>query len=305
MANLRAVLQHADAKDDVPSDRDRWELPRVLSTREGEDYFIDDQDGFWRGLSYIDGATAYPTVRDAQHAAEAGYALGRFQRLINDVDTELLHDTLPGFHIVPQYLAHYEEVLAAPKRTITPRVRHGIDFIAERKDWASVLEDARKAGKLQARPIHGDPKIDNIMIDDETGYAVSIIDLDTVKPGLVQYDIGDCLRSSCNPLGEHTHEIDRVTFELDLCEAILQGYLPEVEGFYTPEDYAYIFDGVRVLAFEMGLRFFTDYLEGDVYFKTRSEEHNLRRALVQFKLTESIESQEDEIRRIVRSMVGT
>jgi Ser/Thr protein kinase RdoA (MazF antagonist) len=305
MANLRIVLRHADAKDAALAEGRRWELPQVLSTREGQDYVIDERDEFWRGLSYIEGATAYPEVRDAQHAAEAGYALGRFQRLINDVDTDVLHDTLPGFHIMPHYLAHYEEVVAAPERPISPEVRQGMDFIDARKAWAPVLEDARAAGQLRRRPIHGDPKIDNIMIDNETGCAVSVIDLDTVKPGLVQYDIGDCLRSSCNPLGEHTHEIDQVTFELDLCEAILRGYLPEVEDFYTPKDYAYIFDGVRVLAFEMGLRFFTDYLEGDVYFKTRSEEHNLRRALVQFKLTESIEAQEREIRRMVRSMVGT
>jgi hypothetical protein len=131
---------------------------------------------------------------------------------------------------------------------------------------------------------------------------VGIIDLDTVKPGLVQYDIGDCLRSSCNPLGEDTHDLEQVRFELDLCEIILKGYLPEVGEFYSDADYAYLFDSVRVLAFEMGLRFFMDHLEGDVYFKIRYPGHNLMRALVQFHLMEDIEAQEAQVRRMVQSL---
>jgi hypothetical protein len=181
-------------------------------------------------------------------------------------------------------------------------LRYGTDVVAERRGWSTILQDACEVGQLRERPIHGDPKIDNIMIDDQTGHAVSIIDLDTVKPGLVQYDIGDCLRSSCNPLGEDTLEIDQVTFELDLCESILKGYLPEVREFYSPEDYGYLYDSVRVLAFEMGLRFFTDYLKGNVYFKTRYPEHNLNRAMVQWHLMESIEAQERQIREMIRSL---
>jgi Ser/Thr protein kinase RdoA (MazF antagonist) len=306
MVNLRAIGEHVAAKSapdthDPSSDR-RWELPRIVPSRTGEDYLIDGDD-FWRALTFVEGARTYPKVTGPDHAGEAGYALGKFQALISDLDVAQLHDTLPGFHIMPHYLAHYHEVLAAPAVSLAaPEVRYGMAFVAEREAWAPVLQAAQEAGRLQSRPIHGDPKIDNIMIDDETGLAVSLIDLDTVKPGLVQYDIGDCLRSSCNPLGEETHEIEQVSFELDLCETILKGYLPQVRDFYTPHDYAYVYDAVRVLAFEMGLRFFTDYLEGDVYFKTRYPEHNLMRALVQFHLMASIEAQEAAIRTMVRAL---
>ncbi len=302
MINLRAVTEHVAQKQQTSQER-RWELPAIVTTREGQDYFIDAQDGFWRALTFIAGAKTYPKVNDAQHAREAGYALGRFQRQISDLSICALHDTLPGFHIMSHYLRRYDEATAT--RGIdsqSPEIRYGANFIDRRRDWAAVLQDACAAGQLMERPIHGDPKIDNIMIDEITQQAVSIIDLDTVKPGLVQYDIGDCLRSSCNPLGEETDAIDQVVFEPDLCEAILEGYLPQVREFYTVEDYAYVFDAVRVLAFEMGLRFFTDHLEGNVYFKTRYPEHNLMRALVQFRLMESIEAQEIQIRQMVQAL---
>jgi hypothetical protein len=128
------------------------------------------------------------------------------------------------------------------------------------------------------------------------------VDLDTVKPGLVHYDIGDCLRSGCNPLGEETDQWEKVQFDPDLCKAILKGYLSTAREFLTANDFSYIFDSIRLIAFELGLRFFTDYLEGNIYFKSRYPGHNLARALVQFKLTESIESQETAIRNIVRNV---
>jgi hypothetical protein len=143
------------------------------------------------------------------------------------------------------------------------------------------------------------------MIDIATGQAVSIVDLDTVQPGLVHYDIGDCLRSGCNLMGEETEQWERVHFDPDLCKAILQGYLSMAREFLTENDFAYIYDSIRLIAFELGLRFFTDYLEGNVYFKVRHPEHNLARALVQFKLAESIELQETVIRNIIRESRST
>ena len=146
-----------------------------------------------------------------------------------------------------------------------------------------------------------DPKANNFLFDLETGKAISMIDLDTVNAGLVQYDIGDCLRSGCNPLGEETEYWDKVFFDVDLCRAILGEYLSVTRGFLSGEDLDYIYHAVRLLAFELGLRFFTDYLEGNIYFKTRHAKHNLIRALVQFKLAESIEDQEKVIQSILHS----
>ncbi len=301
MANLRTVNAHVLMEMRTWEGR-RWEVMEIVPTASGEDYLFDEEGDFWRALTYIEGAHTHLSVRDARHAGEAGFALGTFQRLISDLDPRRLHDTLPGFHVMPRYLAHYDEVVQTHELPSTPEVRYGMACVEQHRTWATRLDEACRAGVLRERPIHGDPKIDNIMIDDETGQAVSIIDLDTVKPGLVQFDIGDCLRSSCNPLGEETDRFDEVRFDLDLCRVILEGYLPEVAAFYTPADYAYVYDGLRTLAFEMALRFFTDYLEGDVYFKTRYPEHNLNRAMVQFRLLESIEAQEREIRQLIETM---
>jgi Ser/Thr protein kinase RdoA (MazF antagonist) len=149
------------------------------------------------------------------------------------------------------------------------------------------------------RVVHGDPKISNIMIDDATGKGTCIVDLDTVKPGLIHYDFGDCLRSCCNPAGEETQDMSRVLFDTDLCEAIVRGYMVHARSFLTEADREYLYDSIRLIAFELGLRFFADYIAGDVYFKTRHDGQNLNRARVQFKLTESIEAREKQIRGIL------
>jgi Ser/Thr protein kinase RdoA (MazF antagonist) len=281
-----------------------WEMPHVLHTRQGHDFYIDEKDNFWRAISYVHGARSFDTILDLDHAREVGRALGTFQHLISDLPVELLADTLEGFHIMPRYLQHYDQVYLHNGHKPGPEVRFGMEFIASRRAWAHVLEDARSDGKLQLRPVHGDPKVNNVMIDESTRRAISLVDLDTVKPGLIHYDIGDCMRSGCNPLGEETEQWEAVRFEPEIGEAILTGYLTQARHFLTGADYEYLFDSIRLLTFELGVRFFTDYLAGNVYFKVKHPEHNLLRALVQFKLTESIEDHEAEIRSIIQSMVS-
>ncbi|MFC1491750.1 phosphotransferase enzyme family protein [Nitrospinota bacterium] len=280
----------------------RWEIPRVLPAQDGGDHWIDPGGSFWRAISFIEDSRSFDTIKDMAHAKEVGYALGMFQNLLSDLPPERLADTLEGFHITPRYLRHYDEVLAGNGAGTSPEVDYGLQFVGERRTRAHVLENARAQGRLRLRPVHGDPKVNNVMMDTATGRAVSMVDLDTVKPGLVHYDVGDCLRSGCNPLGEETEQWETVRFEPELCQAILRGYLPLARHFLTENDYEFLYDAIRLITFELGLRFFTDYLEGNVYFKARHQEHNLARALVQFKLTESIESQEAAIRAIIQDM---
>jgi len=304
MENLRTVSDHVRrrlALAPLGGGR-RFEVPRVLLTREGRDHVIDSGGAFWRALSFIDAAETFDTIKDTGHAREVGSALGRFHNLLSDLPPDHLSDTLPGFHLTPGYLAHYDEIRERQGVNRSPEVNYGLRFISERRAWAPVLENARGQDKLRQRPIHGDPKINNVMLDTTTGQAVGMVDLDTVKPGLVHYDIGDCLRSGCNPLGEETEAWETVRFEPELCQAVLQGYLWLAQDFLTETDYAYLYDAIRLLAFELGLRFFTDYLAGSVYFKARHPEHNLVRALVQFKLTASIESQAAALGAIIRDL---
>jgi Ser/Thr protein kinase RdoA (MazF antagonist) len=322
MQNMRIFTEHICAKlqcELQPPER-RWVVPRVLLTENFQDHWVEPDGTYWRSISFIDNSESIDLIQDLHHGREVGYALGRFHALISDLDPDRLADTLPGFHITPQYLQHYHQVLSQHSilfllrqrlrqqrgfaNEVNDRVDDCLKFIEHRQKWAQVLENAKSAGKLPLRPIHGDPKVNNMMICTTTQQAIGAIDLDTVKPGLVHYDIGDCLRSGCNPLGEETKEWEQVQFDTQMCRAILEGYLPQARGFLTEDDYEYLFDGIRLLAFELGLRFFTDYLAGNVYFKVKYPTHNLDRALVQFKLTESIEAQETIIRQIIEDVRG-
>lgn len=304
MRNMRTITEHVRKRlQCTPLNAGRrWEMPRVLLAQGDRDHWIDPGESFWRAISFIDAAQSYDTIQHIKHAREIGHALGMFHNLLSNLPPDRLADTLEGFHITPRYLQHYDEVLTRHRTIKSPEVNYCLHFVSERSAWGQVLEDARAQGRLHLRTIHGDPKVNNIMIDTVTEQAISIVDLDTVKPGLVHYDIGDCLRSGCNLLGEETEQWETVHFDPDCCQAILQGYLSMAREFLTDCDYDHLYDAIRLIAFELGLRFFTDYLEGNVYFKARHPDHNLARALVQFRLTESIEAQATAIRTIIRDM---
>jgi Ser/Thr protein kinase RdoA (MazF antagonist) len=162
-----------------------------------------------------------------------------------------------------------------------------------------VLEEARARGDLGLRTTHGDPKVGNIMIDEATGRGTCIVDLDTVQPGLVHYDIGDAMRSVCNPAGEDASELGSVIFDLELFSMIYRGYQAHAKDFLSQADHRHLFDCIHLIPLELGIRFLADHLAGDVYFKVRYPGHNLRRALVQFKLAESIEAREPSIRKVL------
>ena len=304
MLNMRISTEHVRRRlqQSPLSAGRRWEVPGVLFAQDGRDHWLDSEGSFWRAISFIEGGQSFDTIKDIDHAREVGYALGIFHTLLSDLRAESLSDTLEGFHITPRYLRYYETVMPKYNAGKSPEEKYCLHFVSKRNAWTGVLENAKAQGRLHLRPIHGDPKVNNILMDTITGQAISIVDLDTVKPGLVHYDIGDCLRSGCNPLGEETEQWEKVSFDADLCRAVLQGYLSIARGFLTENDFSYIYDSIRLIAFELGLRFLTDYLEGNIYFKVRHPEHNLARALVQFRLTESIESQETTIRSIIREI---
>ena len=308
MENMRAVTDHVHRRLEAEahmSDR-IWQLPKVIQSRTGEDFVIDGDGEFWRAISLIASAHSFAKVQSTEHAYEAGYVLGHFQRVISDIPTDDLHDTLEGFHITPGYLRNLDAALATAEGQArlksSSEAERCYRFIQKRREWCSVLEDAKERGELRLQPVHGDPKIANVMIDDATGKGTCIVDLDTVKPGLIHYDLGDCMRSCCNPGGEDAPDLSEVYFDTDLCASIAKGYVLYARGFLSEADRAHLFDAIRLIAFELGLRFFADYVAGDVYFKVRHDSHNLHRARVQLRLTESIEMRESAVRKILDSV---
>ena len=300
MHNLRVLDNHVRPKL-LADPNHRWELPSIVPSLSGADYCRDENGAVWRAQTFIADTETFDTITSEAQAQEAGRALGFFHALIHDLPAHLLHDTLPGFHVTPGYLAAYETLATSPPRPDqSEQALFCHQFIAERRETAEVLEAARLRGELLPCPIHGDPKLANILFSRDTGQAISLIDLDTVKPGLLHYDIGDCLRSCCNAAGEDV-PLTKVSFNLAYCAAILRGYLPQMAPFFSVADYRYIYDAVRLIAFELGLRFFNDHLAGNVYFRIRRPGQNLHRASVQFALCQSIEAQETEIKNIVKN----
>ncbi len=289
MDNLATLNRHIAQKSGASV---KLQIPEILKTTDNASLYQDQNGDSWRALSFIADTESLETIGTLGDAEQVGFALGHFHRLISDLDPLLLHDTLPGFHITPGYLKHYHRVL---QQSNQPKDRYCADFITRFQPIANDLENAKQQGLLSLRVIHGDPKLNNFLFDQHTHKIVSIIDLDTVKPGLVHYDIADCLRSCCstsNPVG----------FDLDICTALLKSYLSEAGAFFTEHDYHYLYPAIRLIPFELGLRFYTDYLEGNRYFKVTEPEQNLLRAADQFRLCESIIGQETTIKHLISQL---
>ncbi|MGZ8190153.1 MAG: phosphotransferase enzyme family protein [Methylococcaceae bacterium] len=291
ISNLITLYQHLAKQNKVSV---KLQLPEILNTTANQAYFQDESKDFWRALSFIKNTESLETISTLADAQQAGLALGHFHRLFSDLDPSSLHDTLPGFHIAPGYLSRYHEVI----KQISKKPKHFCaEFIDAFEHIANDLEHAKQQGLLPLRVIHGDPKLNNFLFDKHSKKVVSIIDLDTVKPGLVHYDIGDCLRSCC-------HSLDSDQFDLDICAAILGSYLSEAGAFFSEHDIRYLYPAIRLIPFELGIRFYTDYLEGNRYFKVTEPEQNLQRAAAQFHLCESITAQETDINRLIKALTS-
>ncbi|MDD5708018.1 MAG: aminoglycoside phosphotransferase family protein [Kiritimatiellae bacterium] len=302
MANLRVLGDHVGRRVAAETDGALWHMPSIIPTRDGRDYVLED-GGCWRAVTLVPDAHAPARVRDADHAMQVGVAIGRFQQLLHDLPATSLADTLEGFHITPRYLAQLDRVLATAeghaRANACPNSRAMLAYIERRRTRAGRLEEAADKGLLSRRPVHGDPKVANVMISRTTGQAVAVIDLDTSKPGLVHYDFGDCVRSTCNPAGEEPDDPRSAKLDLGLLDAVARGYFRYAGQFLTSADADYLAESVWTIAFELSVRFFCDHADGNRYFKVRDPLHNLRRATVQRHLCESIERQEEEIRRVL------
>lgn len=305
MENVEVVTNHVVSRLLAEGVTDPHAVtPALIHTRSGRSYHIDNFGEYWRLFHFIESAAVYDSVQDTRHAYEVGRGLGMFQSLVSDLSPERLHDTLPGFHQTPRYLAEFDEVIKADVKKRAAQVLVDAEFVYFRRSLAPVLTDLIASKELPVRVVHNDPKVNNVLIHDVTGKALCMIDLDTVKPGIVHFDFGDCVRSAANPAGEDAEDLSKVSLDLHLFEAVTRGYLREAGGFLTGKEIEMLPVSVKVITFELGMRFLADYLRGDTYFKVRYSGHNLHRAQVQFKLLESIEKSEGEIISIVKKVIN-
>lgn len=295
--NLQQLSHHLHPKQKTGTQR--WQDTVLIPTLTEQPSVQDDNGSLWRALSYIDRSHSVTKPKTILHAAQTGWALGHFHNKLMGLNVQKLHIPLPGFHHLSSYIKCYD-ALEVTKRQ-SKEVLLCQEIIQNERSAALSFEQAAREDIIVQRVTHGDPKIANILFDQETGKAVSIIDLDTVGPGFLQHDIGDCLRSICNTGCEEGHHTE-TAFDLELCKITLNGYFQETAELLSPMDIEYIYDGIQAITFELGLRFFTDYLQGNVYFKSKHPDETLDKALVQFALFRDIRDKEVQIRQIISTL---
>jgi Ser/Thr protein kinase RdoA (MazF antagonist) len=297
MSNLSLLQGHL-----LTHPESRLLIPALIPAKDGSLFVRDDQGGIWRMMEFVPNTEGLACIDDLEQAREVGRLLGRFHILVDDLPVHRLAVTLPGFHVTPGYLDQFTLALKRAPRARSEAINQAIRFVTARQAQVGVLERARQLGQIPERVIHGDPKLDNILFDRTTGRAASLIDLDTVQPGLVHYDLGDCLRSCCNR--RNGSNGPDVWFDLDLCRAILGAYARETGGLLGAQEIELLSAAIHLLPFELGLRFLIDHMEGDRYFRVTEQGQNLRKAGIQFALVKDIEGKEQEIRRIVNQCFG-
>lgn len=291
MANLLMLNQHIEQVDDPQI---TITIPQLLNSESHNNFYRDEQGGFWRALTYIDNTESIENISNLAQAEQVGFALGQFHRLTYSLNSAKLYDTLLGFHVTPVYLDHYQQVKS---QTEVKKDPYCDDFISHFQHIANDLEAAKEQGLLFDRVVHGDPKLNNFLFEKNSQRIISLVDLDTVKPGLIHYDIGDCLRSCC-----HITETDE--FSLEVCQVFLISYLKEMGALFSEGDYQFLYPAIRLIPFELGLRFYTDYLEGNRYFKVTEPKQNLHRAVGQFHLSANIMAQEAQIKSLISQAVS-
>ncbi|HWL54388.1 MAG TPA: aminoglycoside phosphotransferase family protein [Chthoniobacteraceae bacterium] len=296
MENIARVTAHQQAKllESGQGDRERRSLT-IIRSREGLPYHVDAEGNTWRTYRFIENARTYDAIEHPRQAFEAAKAFGAFARQLTDLPGERLHETIPDFHHTPKRLEALEAAVAADPHGRAKEARCEIDFALARAEVTRVLLQKHAEGLIPERITHNDTKLNNVMLDDETQEGICVIDLDTVMPGLALYDFGDMVRTATCPRPEDETDLSLVTMQMPMFEALVDGYLTNAHPFLTPTEREHLAFSGRLITLEIGIRFLTDFLLGDTYFKIKRERHNLERCRSQFALVASIEAQEAEM----------
>jgi Ser/Thr protein kinase RdoA (MazF antagonist) len=297
MENVERVTTHLAAQATGQPDGARHAL-HLVPARDRRDWHVDAQGETWRAYRFIENARTYETATSTGQAFQAARAFGHFQQQLSSLPPPRLHETIPDFHNTLKRFAALEQAIVADAAGRVALAEPEIEFARSRK---AITGNLLNAG-LPERITHNDTKFNNVLLDDKTGEAVCVIDLDTVMPGLALYDFGDMVRTTTSPAAEDEQDLSKVRMQFPMFEALVRGYLESAGTFLTATERKYLAFSGKLITFEIGIRFLTDFLAGDTYFKVHREGHNLDRCRAQFKLVESIEQQEVEMNRLVESI---
>ena len=272
----------------------------ILRTRTGTCYFTDRAGGAWRCTPFIEHTVCLQAAETPELFYASAKAFGRFQRLFKDYPADTLFETIEKFHDTENRLRNFRKALEADKLGRAAGVRDEVEFVLRRSADCSVALEAQRAGKLPLRVTHNDTKLNNVLMDEKTGEGICVIDLDTVMPGLAINDFGDSIRFGANHSAEDERDLSKVNFDLGLFEVYTKGFLEGCGGILTPAELEYLPWGAKLMTLECGIRFLTDYLEGDHYFAVHRAGQNLDRCRTQFKLVSDMERCWDDMAAAVR-----
>jgi aminoglycoside phosphotransferase (APT) family kinase protein len=303
MDNIRRVTVHI---------RQRLELERVgdvlrrvltlVPTHAGEPYYLDNAASCWRLYPFIEHTRACDSVETSVQAEQAGRAFGRFQSLLADLPPPRLHETIPDFHNTPLRFVALDAAVRADTCGRAAAARAEIELAFQHRALAGTLLDLQRCGAVPERVVHNDAKVSNVLLDETTAEGLCVVDLDTVMPGLSLFDFGDMLRSMTTTAAEDETDLSRVEVEMPLFEGLARGYLEAASAFLTPVEHAHLVTAGQVITLEQGVRFLTDYLNGDTYYKTHRPNHNLERCRAQFKLVHSMVRHQEAMERFVAGL---
>ena len=306
MENVVRVTEHLfkKSRENGVIDVERSCL-QIIPSVNGKPYYIDEEGKYWRTCSFIENAHTCDIVETTDQAFAGGAAFAQFQKLLVDLPGERLHEIIPDFHNTVKRYRDFEKAVEADRSKRADLCQEEIAFVRNRETIVSVLTDLIAKGDLPERITHNDTKLNNVMLDDETSEGLCVIDLDTVMPGTVLYDFGDLVRTSTCPAAEDEKDLSKVYVHVPLFNALAEGYISKARKFLNDVERQHLVFSGKLITFEQGIRFLTDYLRGNNYYKTKYEEHNLDRCRNQFKLVESIEEKERELNKIIEDIFNS
>lgn len=271
----------------------------VIYAKDGRSFYVDSDGDYWRLTLFIKDSICYDKVERAEQFYDSARAFGNFQRILADYPADTLYETIPNFHNTPDRLNKFVRAVEADVCGRASKVADEIRFVMERENFANTLEIAHSEGRLPLKVTHNDTKLNNILFDKNSGKAICVVDLDTIMPGYSVNDFGDSIRFGATTAAEDEADLSKVNFDIDLYEVYVRGFIEGASDGLTEGELELLPIGAIMMTYECGMRFLTDYLEGDTYFRTDRSGQNLDRARNQFKLVRDMEEKLDKMKEIV------
>lgn len=297
--NIQRVTSHIRTKLEaqVLNDIDRRVLTPI-DTKDGNGFFLDEQGNYWRMFLFIEGARSYDQLTNSKQAEAGGRAFGQFQKMVADLPGDPLYPIIPGFHNTEMRINNFKERVIEDPVGRGKEVVEEVTFLMQRAEEYKKIVQMGREGIIPERIVHQDTKFNNVLLD-ENDQVLCVIDLDTVMPGYVCYDIGDAIRNGANTGKEDDPDLDKVGINLELYEGFIKGFLHETKDLLTPAEKNTLAFGAKLLTYEQAVRFLDDYLNGDKYYKINNPYHNLIRTRAQIKLLKTMEANWETMQRIV------